>query len=161
MTSKNDVAKFGKPLVAIVIFWVAIFGIALALLGEQFRSKWVIMLTTLLVHWVAITYLVWLANEFRSESFSSPKVKQVRWDEGILLVSGKNWLGLSVSVLIYIQEGDYERLVCAGTVTHQQANGLAHVRLSATDLGEEDATRIRRSLSECELSKILIKPGQS
>ena len=148
-------------MIGILLAWAAIFGLALAIGGEQFRSRWAHDVILLFAHWSVITYLLWLANEFRTHSFAAPEVKNIRLEDKLLLVSPKEWLGVSVAVLIYVQEESYERLLCSGAVINQQRNGLVQIALDLGGLEQEAVNGIHQRLTGCALGKIVIKPGQS
>lgn len=159
MRAKNFISHYGGPLVAIILGWAALVGLAVTLGGEGFREKWSGTFVLLFVHWVLISYLAWLAFEFRTVSLSAPEVRHYLKDSSVLIVSPKQWLGISVSVLIYVQEEDYERLTCAGEVVHIQENGLVQVRVEP--LREDTERNSMHLLEKVKLSRIILKPGRS
>ncbi len=157
MGQSNPISHYGGPLIAVVLGWATIFGLVLALVGNSI-SNWLMVLYP---HWVAITYLVWLAMDFRTNAFSSPPVRSVRLDEGLLIVGHRDWLGISVAVLIYKQDGEFERLICAGEVINVQKNGLVQIALRSSGLDETEIANVRAKLSDGENGTLIIKPGQA
>ena len=160
MPDKNSISQYGKPIVGILISWAGLFGFVLAVGGEQFRARWAVTLCILFVHWVIITYLIWMVAEFRKVSFAAPTVKNLQLEDKILLVTPKDWLGMSVAVLVYVQEDSYERLLCAGVVINQQGNGLIQIKLDVEVLEQEQVNMIHQKLTSSDLGRIVIKPGQ-
>ncbi len=101
-----------------------------------------------------------MVAEFRKVSFAAPTVKNLQLEDKILLVTPKDWLGMSVAVLVYVQEDSYERLLCAGVVINQQGNGLIQIKLDVEVLEQEQVNMIHQKLTSSDLGRIVIKPGQ-
>jgi hypothetical protein len=161
MVQRNPIAHYGKPMVSIVLGWASLLGLVIALGGESFRSSWWIWIAFIFVHWTTISYLIWLAFDFRSSGYSTPTVKLFYREQDLILVNQKDWLGMNVAVLLYKQEGDYERLLCPGTVINIQDNGLVQIHLSIDGLESEEISRVRTKLNDGNLSSLIIKPGQN
>jgi hypothetical protein len=156
MTPKrNSITHYGKPLVSIILALAAVFGLYIATWGASDK----ILISILYVHWVTIFYLIWLSWDFRAAAFSAPDVKSVKIAEGILIVGHRDWLGVSVSVLIFKQESDYERLLCPGRVINVQRNGLIQIALDLTIIDDADLETIKGRISDGNLASIIIKPG--
>jgi hypothetical protein len=160
MPSRNAMTHYGKPAIGIFLALISIAGLVLGLGGEAFRQTYANLTIVLMLHWFAILYLIWLAFDFRSASFALPRVKSVQLEEGVLLVSRKEWLGMGVAVLIFRQDGDYERLLASGEVVNIQENGLVQIGLHTPDLDHDDTERLRNRLTSAPIDRLIVKPGQ-
>lgn len=157
MGRDNTITHYGKPLVGIILGWAGLFGLLLAVGGEAFRSQWAVWIVVLYVHWSAISYLVWLAHDFKADALTSPKIKAIRSAEGVVLVQKKDWLGINVQVIIYRLDGDYERFVCQGSVVNIQGNGIIQILVLIDS--NDDRSLIFSKLSEGNVRDLIIKPG--
>ena len=161
MGSINPIKYYGRPVIGITLALATGIGAILGLGGETVRAEYATWLLLLFPHWLAIIYLVWLAFDFRAGAISLPKVKAVHLAEGFILATEKDWMGMSVSVLIYKQEGDFERLLCSGIISNIQQNRLVQIRLLVTDLETEEAQQLAARLNDGQLNTLIIKPGNN
>jgi len=112
MREGNNIAHFGKPFIAIAVAVAALVAIPLMIFGEPFRQESELWFIVLIPHWLAIIYLIWLAFDFRTHSFALPSVKSIEVDEWVIIVSKKEWLGMTVAVLLFKLEENFERILC-------------------------------------------------
>ena len=160
MRPANPITYYGRPLFKIILAWIAIVGLPFVLGGEDFRSSYWLWFAVLTPHWVLISYLVWLAFDMRTNAFSSPPVRSVRIEEGVLIVGHRDWLGVSVAVLVFKQEGEFERLLCAGNVINVQQNGLVQIAISTSGLDDNEVRQVKEKISDGENHTLIIKPGR-
>lgn len=156
---RNQIQHYGGPLIAILLALAGFAGLALALGGEAFRAASMVWFIVLLPHWLIIIYLCWLANDFRLHALALPKVKSVHPNEDFILVSEKDWLGMEVSVLLYKQEGSFERLLCAGVVSNIQQNKLVQIRLLTEGLDVGGRQQLVTRINDGSLDTLIVKPG--
>jgi hypothetical protein len=156
---RNQIQHYGGPLIAILLGLAAIAGLALALGGEVFRAASATWLLVLIPHWLVILYLCWLANDFRNHALALPRVKFVHPTEDFILVSEKDWLGMQVSVLLFKQEGSFERLLCAGFVSNIQQNKLVQIRLVTSGIDDDEREQLVNKINNGNLDTLIVKPG--
>ncbi|WP_294275088.1 hypothetical protein [uncultured Sphingomonas sp.] len=156
---RNQIQHYGGPLIAILLGLATIAGLALTLGGETFRAASAIWFLVLIPHWLVILFLCWLANDFRVHALALPKVKSVHPNEDFILVSEKDWLGMEVSVLLFKQEGNFERLLCAGVVSNIQQNRLVQIRLITTGLEADERKQLINKINDGRLDTLIVKPG--
>jgi hypothetical protein len=146
-------SKLFKALGGIFAFLAATLGVvALFVERASLMSHWYV----LAIHYIylyLIILLAWFHFETKgSATLSLPRVILI-YENGILLVEGKDWLGTGVAVAVYVMTNDFEQLICSGEVINVQRNGLVQIQTTdpVTDDWEETLKRSKNSL--------LIRPG--
>jgi hypothetical protein len=156
---RNQIQHYGGPLIAILLGLASLAGLVLALGGEEFRAATATWFVVFIPHWLVIFYLCWLANDFRNHALALPTVKYVHPTEDVILVSEKDWLGMQVSVLLFKQEGSFERLLCAGVVSNIQQNKLVQIRLVTSDMDGDVRQQLANNINKGGLETLIVRPG--
>lgn len=149
-----------KPLAGVILSVAAIAGTILAFGGEEYRKAYGTLTLVLSVHWVIILFLMTLANELARRDFPLPSAKRYLAESEILLVENKPWLGMGSSVSVFLQDSEFERLICNASVLTVQQNGLVQLKLLPSPFGMADPETINRALSG-PVAALIIKPGAS
>lgn len=136
---------------------VAIVGLATRNIAwAQEQIGWILLIG---IHWVPIIHCVRCLIEHQCPTYyGSPTVRGVFRDGCLLLVEYSSWLGVGISVSIYVAENELERLVCAGEVINVQSNKLVQIKISSSTTGMRYSKDIWSAL-ENQRENLIIRPG--
>lgn len=146
-------------IITIVSFVVGIISFLGWWLGDEWRKAYSNIAIINGAYFSVILFILYFFLSKKTPDFLGiPRVRLISGKD-LIIVEGAPWLSLGVTTAIYVLEGEFERIVCAGEVINVQTNGLVQIQIREADLAYGSLEVATQALGSMSKENILVRPG--